>query len=307
MPKYYLVIKRIYKVKRKYTISDDKLLSFINNMILVMKSSVTDFQIYNIDLDKINSFYDAARSYENKMIDFVNVIELGVRNEEKNKLKSSLIEKFKENLIRISLKYGKDSAEYGKFYVSKIHILNDDELISASRRAYLLLADMQADLLEFGLTPEILAEFNDTANQFEEAKNISIKTASWRVLKTKERIAEANQLYETTRNYAEIGKMIYRNKSEYKYFILPVNTPKGLNIPPELRYNPEKNQVEWDEISEATSYQLQKHNGKKFVEIYSGSEPFYKLNLKGARIYLRCRARNSKGFGQFGNELEIIV
>ena len=60
----------------------------------------------------------------------------------------------------------------------------------------------------------------------------------------------------------------------------------------------------WDEVRNATSYQLQMADGETFIEIYSGSEPSYQFNPPDGKGLYRVRARNDNGFGPFGEILE---
>lgn len=296
-------------LKRNYNMSDGDLISFIDRIILVIKSNISDFLVYNIDIDSMNELYNQLRAFDSISFDDDYLYSAVEKNQVKDRLKSSLEKRLREMLVRVEFKYGRDTPEYRNFNVSLKNLQTEDGLISVSRRTYLLLYEMLADLAEVGLTSAMLDEFLELINEFEEARNTKTKAFTERTEMTKERIIMANTLYNKMKTLCAIGRGIYKDNSyaRYKVFKLPKRAPKGLDEPPVMNYNQEKRLVEWEKIDGATSYQLQINENKKFREIYSGIDTSFKLNVQKGWVRLRIRARNLKGFGPFSDVKDFWV
>lgn len=296
-------------LKRKYVYSDITLITFIKSIINGIKKNISDFAEYNIDITQMDELIIIVKEFEILSDDSEYLYSAVIESETKDELKSSLISKLKDLLLRVEFKYGKDSPQVKNFEVSKRYLFSEEELLSVCRRAYLLLNEMISELADVGLTSEKLADFNDLVNLFEEARSTKTKAYTERSEKTKERIIMANMLYDKAMAYSAIAKSIYKSKnpSKYKRFMPPKRSPKGLDEPPILSFDAETKLISWSKIDEATSYQLQNSEKGKFKEIYSGEATSYKLSGAKGRFYVRVRARNSKGFGPFSEELDIIV
>ena len=51
-------------LKRNYNMSDSDLISFTDRIILVIKSNISDFLVYNIDINSMNELYNQLRAFD---------------------------------------------------------------------------------------------------------------------------------------------------------------------------------------------------------------------------------------------------
>lgn len=215
-------------IKRLYVFTDLELLSFLNDIIYLIKKNISDFMIYNIDINQINSFKDEVNSFEKIIGDEFFLYSSVIETKNKNTAKSVLVDKLKDLVFRISIKFGTNSPEYKNFRMSKRYAFTDEEIITVSERTLSLLVEMIAELADTGITTEMLEEFEDLIASYKNARDRQIKSQTERNERTKERIILGNQLYNKVMLYCAIGKKIYKVRRDpiYNMFFPPKRNKK---------------------------------------------------------------------------------
>lgn len=127
---------------------------------------------------------------------------------------------------------------------------------------------------------------------------------------TEERIELSNKLYSYVVKYTNFGKLIWEYTSEARYndYIIYSTPSAGTLTPPEnFNYDASTRKVSWSSVLNSTSYLLQSSiDSKTFKKIYSGSDNYFVFESSNfMKIYLRCCARNSNGYGPFSQILEV--
>ncbi len=87
-------------------------------------------------------------------------------------------------------------------------------------------------------------------------------------------------------------------------------TGKRINAPENLQYSISSSEFSWTSETKATSYELEikKSNANaEFTKIYSGKKQVFYHKLSAGKYFAKVRARNKKGYGEWSEELEIIV
>ena len=215
-------------VRRNYNFGDDELKSHINIIISFLDENLSDFELFGFNSVKLDSLKDDLDKFIELRTD------RGVKNHnfgltaEKNIIRNNLIGQMKMLKIRVTMKYGSDSQEFRNLELTNFYYKSDNELIYIARNLHSQLSLLLPEMSDVGLTPEILLNFNNLTDEFENSKNQRNNAANSRLETTQERVILGNKLFDTAKLIAHLAKLIYskKNPGKAEFCQLPKVTPK---------------------------------------------------------------------------------
>ena len=154
--------------------------------------------------------------------DVVYIAHIFGENDNKNKLRSSLLEMLRSMNLRAEMKWGKKSTNYKRLAASNLTVLNDNHLLVKARDVHSFMTEFLTELEEYGLTQTLLDDLNNLNLQFEHSFKSIADAKKNREDKTFERISKGNEIYKLISIYCEIGKKVFAGKNpvRYKQYIL---------------------------------------------------------------------------------------
>jgi hypothetical protein len=297
--------------RRHYMMTDAKLYSFASYLCTVLLRDLPELSEFGINHDKINSlradcdyFVDIAAFGET-------VAEISGATEEKDEKKNLVKEDIRKLALRVSMKWGAESAQYKSLNINDMNKATNDAFIAIAKNVHTRLTLYLPDLAEQGLTIDMLNSFAALIETLEEARDFQVAKKEERDLTTKLRIEKGNELYAKVTMYCEIGKRVfsYKSRSKYNdYLIYGKVKPPLPKAPVGLEYIAASKEIAWTATDHATSYQVvykKAGDKKKFKQIYKGTANKAAFAPAPSDYIVKVRARNAKGYGEFGEELEV--
>ncbi|MDT3738183.1 MAG: fibronectin type III domain-containing protein [Candidatus Kapabacteria bacterium] len=290
------------ELRRNYKMTDAQLCMFASNLCNFLTRDILDFSAIGLSAPAIASFKALGDAFEVFSPDGSIIGDVMITTENKKSLREQVEETIRTMALRVEQKWGTNSGKYRRLDIRTPSILADDSLLVMSRTVHAKMVEYQPDLVDLGLTPELLDDYEDLNEQFELAKNAQSDAVALRDVKKDERINKGNELYKMVTFYCNYGKIIYSktNPAKYNDYVIYDSFVAGTLIAPEnLTVDVITMIFTWDAVENATSYQLETSIvGTDWEEIYSGEENFvnYVPPVEGLRQY-RVRARNSSGYG----------
>jgi hypothetical protein len=288
--------------RRNYNMTDADLCMFASILEGFITRDILDFEKFGVDAPKIASFKAKGDAFEVFPSDKVLTGNVLVVTDSKNTLRSQVLTTITEMLSRVEAKFGVDSPRYNRLAVKNPSKLNDESLLATARMLHLQISEYAADLLPFGLTPEVLGAFEDLNEQFELEKKAQADAIASRDENTRERIIKGNELYDLVSTYCNFGKILYEktNYAKYNDYIIYDSFVGGsLTAPENLSVDVGTMTFSWSSVENSTSYQLLTSiAGDIWVEVYAGPDNFvnYVPPSPGLAMY-KVKARSSSGYG----------
>jgi hypothetical protein len=85
----------------------------------------------------------------------------------------------------------------------------------------------------------------------------------------------------------------------------PTGRGRSIETPVDFIFDEVTSTFSWSPVNKATSYQIQRKMHNDFVEIYTGTETFFKPSPADLKGQFKIRARYRRGYGNFSELLEI--
>ena len=297
--------------RRSYNMLDAELCMFTSNLCNVLTRDLSDLAVFGLTAAKIASLKALGDAFELFPADGALVGEVMIATENKNAIREQIVEEIRNMVLRIEAKWGADNARSRTLNISSPSKLGDDSLVTSAKWVHTKMTEFLPDLVDFGLTQEVLDAFAEMTEQFELAKNAQAEANSKRIIKAEERVNKGNELYEFVTRYCGFGKKIYEKASPAKYNDYIIYTPSagGLKPPTGLKYLVEQYTAVWEVVENATSYELQySPDEKTWSEAYGGADNMvHYIPPQGGTAFFRCRARNANGFGDFSEVLKTEI
>lgn len=296
------------ELNRSYSMTDSELTVFVQNLCVSMTRDLAEFELYGITATDIAALKTLDDAFEQFPLDSLLKQEWLIATETKQMYRDALQKLMKTLVLRIELKWGKQSPQYTQVDYAEMCKLTDESYLTRARGVYSYMKTNAADYVKYGLTQEILTEVNTVLEAYDKAlEEVNTKYTDRKII-THERVQNGNKIYKLAARYCEIGKTIWEgvNIAKYgSYVIYPVNAGP-LKPPTGLTFDSISTYVFWDQVLHATSYELQySSDGNNWTEIYSGVENALKYTppVEGW-AYFRVRARNSNGYGEYSEVLK---
>ncbi|MDT3741255.1 MAG: fibronectin type III domain-containing protein [Candidatus Kapabacteria bacterium] len=290
------------ELRRNYRMTDAELCMFASNLCNFLTRDMTDFAPIGLTAPKVTSFKALGDAFEVLSPDGSIIGDVMITTEDKKSVREQLLATIRAMALRVEQKWGTNSGKYRRLDLRTPSNLTDDVLLVTARTIHSKITEYLPDLADLGLTQLMLDDFEALNEQFELAKNAQSDAIALRDEKKDERINKGNELYKLLSFYCNYGKLIYEKTSPAKYndYLIYDSFNAGtLTAPENLTVDVSTMIFSWDEVENATSYQLETSIvGAEWEEIYSGEENFvnYVPPVEGLRQY-RVRARNSNGYG----------
>lgn len=290
---------------RIYFNTDSELVAFTKRVCSMLKSDVAYLTEFGITEEKINELNNSASAFAEFPSDDYNIGSIMTQVSLKETNKSLLLIALREMEVRVIAKFGRRSTQHKNLNLTKINYATDDEIATRAKDTYSYLEKIQPELVEQGLTPEVLAALLVTIKAYEDAKIAASEVKKNRLINTRERIEMGNNLYNITRNYCNIAKraLMYNHPNLANHYVLPKRSPSRAKKPTNFIYDNSTKMFSWDAMENATSYQLQVVKNEEYVEIYAGEANHFAYELPQNQLKYFVRARNQKGFGSYSDEL----
>ena len=290
--------------QRIYNFLDATLCQYTSDLCNILTRDAVDLGLFGITAPQITALKALGDAFEVFPPDDALLGDLMVATETKNGLADQVRETIRNMALRVQIKWGTGSGQYKSLGDMGLSKLIEDVLLTTARNVHTRMTGFLTDLASTGLTQDLLDDFEDLNNSFEDSRNEVANKVEERDLKTRERIANGNALYSLVVNYCEIGKRIYEktNAAKYNdYIIYGSAEPGSLTVPTGLSYNISENLFAWSQVTNATSYQLERSSdGITYEEYYARGETRFNIQPEGnTEYYYRCRARNSGGYGPY--------
>ena len=146
----------------------------------------------------------------------------------KDALAEELRQAINRIMTRVENKFGFRSGTYRKFGINGVSKLDTSELSYSSMRVLRVARSIQPQLVDEGLTVEMLTDFEGLLDQYNNALSDQEDAIADRDIATELRIEKANEIYDLVAKYCETGKRIWEATNEAKYndYII-YDTPSG--------------------------------------------------------------------------------
>ena len=267
--------------QRNYNMLDSELCMFTSNLCHFLTRDVADLGVaFGITAPKIAALKALGDAFEVFPTDGSIIGDVMLSTENKKNLRLQVLESIRNMALRVEVKWGTSSPKYKRLDLSNPSSLTDDALLVAARSVFTKVSEYLTDLSSYGLTQDLLDDFEDLTEQYESSLNAQSDAFAMRDEKKLERIAKGNEIYELVTAYCNFGKRFYEktNSAKYNdYLIYTGSSPGSLDKPTGISFNIANMKVSWDSLENATSYiaSISTDGGATFQEVYSGSETFF--------------------------------
>lgn len=202
---------------RKYSMSDASMVRSAQQIAAFSKRDMKEFAQYGITQSVLADFESECNQFEMFVSDEIMEGRQTEITARKEKLAAKVIEILRGILLRVELKFGKNSPQTKMYKIGDLSRLNDDLLLAAARRTHIQATTHLLELSAHGLTQAILDELLDLSQQFENAQHDRAILVSERDNLTEERVRKGNALYEKLTKLSDIGKQVWGSQSESRY------------------------------------------------------------------------------------------
>ena len=194
------------EVRRDYNMTDNELTMFVSNLIQSMNRDSAEFIDYGVDAADISDFEALGNDMEVFPPDTYYHAEISIATETKENTREQLEIETRRIANRAIAKWGENSGHYKKFGVKGLSSMKDMTLLGTSRLVAITAEDYLAELADEGLTQQIIDDYVNIAQQFENDMNAINEAVDVRDSKTRERIILGNNLYSFVKKYCRFGK-----------------------------------------------------------------------------------------------------
>jgi hypothetical protein len=302
----------IKPLDRDYTLSDSELLLFASGLLSLMNRDSVQFSNYGILAADITALSDKADDFDEYPTDAEYKGLVTIAAQVKDAVRKQLHVEVRGVSDRAIIKWGAGSGQYKRFEVKDLANMPDKDLLFAARRTLRIGTEYLSDLTDEGLTQAILDSLEALAQDFEDKINALRDSVSVRDTKTEERIGLGNELYALVAKYCEIGKIIWKETSEARYndYIIYPTVHGGLGKVLSLAYDVPTKTADWDALQFAVDYQLEYRphtEGSEWMTAWEGAGTSTVHDPGAGSWYYRCRGNNAEGYGDWSDELEVIL
>jgi hypothetical protein len=306
---------------RNYHIIDAELCMFTSNLCDNLTRDLADLTPFGMTAPKIAALKALGDAFEVFPTDDVYIGYIMIETEAKNAIMEQVVETIRNMALRVEMKWGVKSGQYKTLGVVRLNQFSEDVLLITARNVHTRMTAYLADLAAFGLTQQMLDDFEDLNESFEVARNHQKDKIESRDIETQNRIEKGNELYDYVVQYCEIGKRVYAATDPAKYndYIIYKTTEHGLSKPKNLLAvyvpgPPMTIDLSWDVVTDATSYDVYYN----IAEIGSPSGEFNLLNnfptnsatttpIINKRNYFKVKAKNDEQTSNYSDEVFLDV
>ena len=203
--------------QRNYNMTDAELCMFTSNLCNFLFRDVSDLAPYGLTEDKINELKDLGDAFEVFPVDDVYVGQIMIETQAKNEKLKLVRGTIRDMALRVEIKWGVNSGQYKMLSIIGMNKYTVDKTLLTARNVHGRMTDYLPDLVDEGLTHDMLDDFSEINEGLEVLRNSQIAKLALRDVKAKERIDNGNEMYKLVTTYCEIGKRVWVNTNEAKY------------------------------------------------------------------------------------------
>ncbi len=253
----------IKESQRDYTLSDADLCMFTSNLVGFMTRDAAEFVPKGVDAAAITALEALGNAFEIFPNDAYYKNDVTISVDAKNEKRENSQVQMRAIIGCAKIKWGMTSPQVKRFNAGKMTVITDRSFLTLARQCVTLATEYLADLAAFGLTQPMIDALAAEAQLLEDEMNNISEKESLRDLKTQERINDGNELYGFVALYCEIGKIIWQDVDEAKYYdyVIYPAVQSSLSKPQNLAVSfdpldPSPVTLTWDLVAEATSYDV---------------------------------------------------
>lgn len=249
--------------RRDYSMLDAELCMFTSSLCDSLTRDLADLAAFGMTAPKIASLKALGDAFEIFPPDDVYLGLVMIETDAKNVIMEQVKESIRNLSMRVELKWGLGSGQYKTLGVVGLNKFSEDVLLATARNVHTRMTAYLADLAAFGLTQQMLDDFEDLNESFEVARNSQLEKMQERDIKTRERIEKGNEIYPFVVQYCDIGKRVYAATDPAKYndYIIYPTVHSGLSKPQNVSavydpLTPPNITLSWDAVAEAENYDV---------------------------------------------------
>ncbi len=196
---------------RHFRQSDSELVQLTDKISKAAERDFSELKKFGLSKEEINKAKKLRDKFIGLSTDEEILAEKTAATDNKNQSRDELKAAMKAVLNRISLHFGKSSAELKKAGGENLSNLSDAQLCQKGRRVERSGREYSEALQAVGLSNEILEQLNKVVNLFDdlidEQKDLTVQ----RDIKTRERVNMANELYDIVVKLSDYGKAAFES------------------------------------------------------------------------------------------------
>jgi len=300
------------ELKKEFALSFADLCMLASNLVILMNRDSVQFLTRGVTAQDISDFEAMGNDFEIFPPDEYYSALVSAEVEAKETARTNctnnirLISGFFEQM------WGIADYRYKQLNIKSFHNRADSNFLTTARNVVAVATEYLADLSPIGLTQGMIDALETEAQTFEDKMNNINTQKALRDSKTQERTLNGNDLYNYCKKYSTIGKLIWENLDEAKYndYVIYKTEEKGLGKVRDLAYDIPTTTASWDSLQFAVDYQLQykpAQIGAEWEVVYEGVDTSTVFAPGVDAFTLRCRGHNSEGYGDWSDELNVII
>lgn len=205
------------EISRRYRFSDGTLTQITDDILDSAQRDATELAEYGVlpatlaAITAARTAFVAAPSDEFLMGAMMNATQT------KNELRDQVLYHCRQIADRAKIRFGESSGTYAQFATTALSKQNDNDLVRVARSVAYAANAYAAELLEEGITPVKITDFETLVANFDAAidtKRRAIKNRDQSVI---QRITLGNELYELVSKLAAKGKLCWIDRNEALY------------------------------------------------------------------------------------------
>jgi hypothetical protein len=301
------------KLQKSFDLTYAELTIVVGNVIIAMERDFAEFTPRGITQVEIDAFKAQGDTFELYPTDDIFQNEIAIVVVEKNNTRNAITLKVRRISGYFEQKWGLKSPYYKQLGIKGMTDMKDDVFLVMARRVVQVATSRLADLSPIGLTQADIDALEADAQTFENKLNGIYEKTAERDVKTNERTALGNALYEQLAKYCAVGKNIWEDVNEAKYNDYVIHKtvhhelPKVQNVQA-AQTGPNAARVDWDPVPGAAQYEVDfqsQPSGQpagEWQERFTVDAPEYEGPLFGGQTnFYRVRAINASQTGAWSD------
>ena len=295
---------------RDFNMPDADLIVFGNSLASTMTRDLSDLGAFGVTSLAVTNLQSLCLAFEVFPADDYMLGLMMIATENKDAKSAALRETVRQMAGRVAAKWGTNSGQYKELKLTGMGDFSDNDLLVAADMVHLTMNDYLTDLAVYGLTSAMLTAMQTQIDDLRTALKSQLDAIKARDLKTKDRIAKANELYNYISRCCEFGKLEYEQTDEAKYNDYLIYPGGSSGLPPKMQgfiFYPEMNTFRWTEQTGITSYNVQfSANDIDWFDQYNNAFPEYFYTMQEGNWHYRVRAFNAVGPGAWSDTLDVV-
>ncbi|MDT3739419.1 MAG: hypothetical protein RO257_07965 [Candidatus Kapabacteria bacterium] len=212
----------LIKEKRIHRFSDGDLIELTISISGSMRMHLADLMSFGISQADIDALLALSEDYMRVIKDKESRLDIYSASDNRDKLKENIKEEIRMMAIRCRLKWGNGSTQEKSLGIKGMAGFTDENLFFTANLVHSAMSENLSELSVYGLTQEILDNFENMIKSYEEAMILQKNLLNARETNTNIRIKMSNELYSQIQKYADLGKKVFfmTNEAKYNDFII---------------------------------------------------------------------------------------